>query len=136
MDFQALPADLKQLSTALQRHGFEIRLAPPPRRGAYGIYEAKSRRLWVSPLAFQLGIGRQVFIHEATHAVQSCGGAGMKPLGVTAPLNPVVEREISGILFNRYHPGNRVVEREAFTLQGQPGAVPFLINTMGKRCRR
>ena len=89
------------------RHGFEIRLAPPPRRGAYGIYESKSRRLWVSPLAFQLGIGRQVFIHEATHAVQSCGGAGMRPLGVTATLNPVLEREISRILFNRFCPGNR-----------------------------
>jgi hypothetical protein len=90
----------------------------------------------VSPLAFELGIGRQVFIHEATHAVQSCGGAGMRPLGVTAPLNPVVEREISGILFNRYHSGNRLVEREAFTLQGQPGAVKFLIKSMGNRCRR
>jgi hypothetical protein len=28
-----------------------------------------------------------------------------------------------------------VVEREAFILQGQPGAVTFLINTMRKRCR-
>lgn len=100
------------------------------------MYEAKSRRLWVSPLAFELGIGRQVFLHEATHAVQSCGGPGLRTLGVQAPLNPVVEREIRGILFNRYHSGNRLVEREAFTLQGQPDAVRFLIHALSHRCGR
>jgi hypothetical protein len=73
MDIQALPADLQTLTAALHRHGFEIRLAPPPAKGVYGMFQERSRRLWVSPLAFQLGIGRQVFIHEATHAVQSCG---------------------------------------------------------------
>jgi hypothetical protein len=135
VDLHALPPDLQQLTSSLQRHGFEVRLAPPPQRGVYGLYEAKPRRIWVSPLAFELGIGRQVFIHEATHAVQSCGGAGMRPLGVTGELNPVVEHEISGILFNSYHSGNRLIEREAFTLQGQPGAVTFLINTMRSRCR-
>ncbi|QEY31288.1 hypothetical protein EVJ50_02530 [Synechococcus sp. RSCCF101] len=131
-----LPEDLSRLVRALEGHGFEVRFAPPPRRGVYGLYESGSRRLWVAPVTIPLGIARQTLIHEATHAVQSCPSGRLSPIGVTVSLNPVVEREISAILLKSYrHSGNRAVEREAFHLQGQPDAVPILLRAMEQRCR-
>ena len=129
-----LPADLQPLVQALQSKGFSLRIALPPARGAYGLFEAKSKRLWISPLTIPLGIVRQTLLHEAVHAAQSCPSGKLTPLGWSAPLNPVVEREISAILLRSYHHGNRVLEREAFTLQGQRDAVPTLIKALHARC--
>ena len=42
-------------------------------------------------------------------------------------LNPVVEQEISGILTTSYHHGKRVLEREAFSVQGHPDAIGRVI---------
>jgi len=48
----------------------------------------------------------------------------------------VVEREISAILLRNYKDvGSRVLEREAFHLQGQPDAVAILLGAMKQRCR-
>jgi hypothetical protein len=131
----ALPAELRPLAAALQARGFTVRLALPPRTGVYGQFDPRSRTLWISPLAFELGIGRQTFLHEAVHAVQSCPGGVVRPLGWTFPLDPAVERGIQAILFHDY-PVNRDVEREAFGLQGQPDAVPLLLRAVRDRCRR
>lgn len=131
----ALPADLRPLATALQAHGFTVRIALPPRRGTYGQFDPRSRTLWISPLSFELGIGRQTFLHEAVHAVQSCPAGVVRPIGWTLPLDPAVERGIQAILFHDY-PTNRDVEREAFTVQGQPDAVPRLLQALRQRCRR
>ena len=129
-----LPADLQPLVQTLQSKGFSLRIALPPARGAYGLFEAKSKRLWISPLTIPLGIVRQTLVHEAVHAAQSCPTGRLTPLGWSAQLNPVVEREISAILLRSYHHGNRALEREAFMLQGQRDAVPKLVKAIQQRC--
>ncbi len=131
----ALPAELLPVAQELQRHGFTVRLAPPPIRGAYGLYQARSRTLWVAPIAFELGIGRQTFLHEAVHAAQSCPGGTLTPIGWRLVLSPVVEREIRGILSTRYHHGNRLLELEAFGMQGQADAPGRVVAALRQRCR-
>ena len=69
------------------------------------------------------------------HAVQSCPEGVVRPIAWTLPLDPAVERGIQAILFHGY-PTNRDVEREAFTVQGQPDAVPSLLQALRQRCRR
>lgn len=130
-----LPADLNPLIQALQSKGFSVRIALPPVKGSYGLFQAKSKTLWISPLTIPLGIVRQTVLHEAVHAVQSCPSGTLTPLGWSAQLNPVVEREISAILLRNYHHSSRVLEREAFMLQGQRDAVPKLVNALQQRCR-
>jgi len=131
----ALPADLQPLVAALKAHGFDVRIALPPRTGAYGQFDPRARILWLSPLTFELGIARQTFLHEAVHAIQSCPSGVVRPLGWTFPLDPAVERGIQAILHLDY-PTNREVEREAFGLQGQPDVVPRLLGALRQRCRR
>jgi hypothetical protein len=130
----ALPADLQPLVKELQTRGFQIRIALPPMRQAYGLYQARTRILWLSPLTFELGIARQTFLHEAVHAVQSCPSGTLSPIGWRFQLPLVVDREISGILTTRYHHGNRALEQEAFGLQGQTDAVPLLREALKRRC--
>lgn len=127
---------LTPLLQALRQHGFRLRFEPPPRRGAYGLYEAGSRTLWIAPISHQLGIARQTLLHEAVHAVQSCPDGVLRPIGWRLPLSPLIEREISGILTRGYPHQNRLVEQEAFALQGQANAVPLLLQAMRQRCRR
>ena len=46
-----LPVQVQPLARELQAYGFQIRLAPPPKRGAYGLFDSKSRTLWIAPVA-------------------------------------------------------------------------------------
>jgi hypothetical protein len=69
------------------------------------------------------------------HAVQSCPTGTLTPIGWRFSLPPVVEQEISGILTSRYHQNNRLLEQEAFGLQGQSDAVPRLRQALRQRCR-
>jgi hypothetical protein len=133
LPLSALPADLQPLVRDLQRRGFTVKLAVPPVRGVYGLFEARQRRIWVAPITFELGIARQTFLHEAVHAVQSCPTGVVAPLGWTLPLAPVVRQQINGILATAYH-GNKAAEQEAFALQGQPDAVPRLTAALRQRC--
>ena len=131
----ALPPELMPLLRALKTHGFRVRIALPPERRTYGQYVPASRTLWLSPLSFELGIARQTFLHEATHAAQSCpDGRVLRPIGWMLPLQPVVRHEISGVLLNSYGAQSRVLEQEAFALQGQPDAVPRLLQALAQRC--
>ena len=132
----ALPPDLLPLVRGLQQHGFKVRIALPPARRAYGQFVPATRTLWISPLSFELGIARQTFLHEAVHAVQSCPSGVLRPIGWNLPLQAVVRNEISGIVINGYPSHNRVLEQEAFALQGQPDAVPRLLRALAQRCRR
>jgi hypothetical protein len=131
----ALPAELQPVVRELQRFGFRIRLAPPPVPGSYGLFQARTRTLWVAPIAFELGIGPQTFLHEAVHAAQSCPSGTLTPIGWRIALAPVVEREISGILTTRYHHGNRLLEQEAFGMQGLAEAPSRLVSALRQRCR-
>jgi hypothetical protein len=118
---------------ALQSKGFKITIALPPVRKSYGLFENKT--IWVSPITFPLGIARQTFLHEAVHAVQSCPSGRLTPIGWKFTLNPVVEREISAILLRDYHHADRVIEKEAFYLQGVPNAPSLLMSALKRRCR-
>jgi hypothetical protein len=129
------PAELAPLEQELRGFGFRVLLALPPHRASYGLFVPSIRTLWVSPLAFELGIGRQTFLHEAVHAAQSCPTGKLTPIGWTFRLEPVVEREIERILTTNYHHGSRQLEREAFGLQGRPDASQRLITALQKRCR-
>jgi hypothetical protein len=132
----SLPADLTPLKVELERHGFEVRLAPPPDRRVYGQFDAARNIIWVAPVAFPLGIARAAFLHEATHAAQSCPSGTLTPLGLDATVKAVVRQEIRGILTTRYGHGSRALEEEAFLLQAQPDAVSQLIQALRRRCRR
>lgn len=131
---RSLPDDLQPLVLALRRNGFHLRLEPPAVRGVYGLFESRSRTLWMAPIAFDLGIGRQTLLHEATHAAQSCPDGRLQLIGWDLPLATVVRREIEGIITTRYPAGRRTLEREAFALQGQPNAVTLLIRALSRRC--
>ena len=131
----SLPPPLLLLHQALQDHGFRVYFRHPSPSNAYGYFDSKSKTLTISPLAFELGIGAQVFLHEAVHAAQSCPSGLLSPLGWTFPLSTVVEREISGVLYNAYRHRNKALEREAFMAQSQPGAPRLLIEALQTRCR-
>ena len=129
-----LPADLTPLVTTLHRHGFTVRIALPPARGSYGLFQSKTRTLWISPLTFPLGIARQTFLHEATHAAQSCPSGRLTSLGWKLNVDPVVESAISFKLLKGYHHTDHTLEREAFFVQGQSDAVTRLIKSLDARC--
>jgi hypothetical protein len=129
-----LPPELEPLRKALERHGFRVLLQPPPRAGNYGLFESGSKRLWIAPVSFDLGIGRHTFLHEAAHAAQSCPAGKLTPIGWRLPLNPVVAQEIQGITTKHYHFNTWLLEREAFAVQGQPNAMALIIRALDQRC--
>ena len=132
----SLPANLQPLVKALQNHGFKIRIELPPVRSSYGLYQSKQRTIWVSPLAFELGIGRQTFLHEAVHALQSCPDGVMKPLGWRFSTPAIVMAEINRRLQSDYPMKSRAIEKEAFAIQGLPDAEKKLIKVLRERCHR
>jgi hypothetical protein len=131
----AWPADLQPLLAALRRHRFSVQLAPPPIRRAYGMFHPASRTIWVAPLTIELGIARHTLLHEAAHAAQSCPDGVMRPIGWRLPISPMIEREISAITLNNYGSSTRLLEREAFAVQGQPNAVAMILRALEQRCR-
>ena len=132
---QALPPELKPLVRALERARYAVFVAPPPIPGAYGATDPKRRMIWVSPLAMEMGIARQVLVHEAVHAAQACPKGKLTPIGWRLPVETVVDREISGLLYRGYAHGKHEVEREAFAMQGQPQAINQVIAALRQRCR-
>jgi hypothetical protein len=130
----SLPADVLPLATELNRYGFKVRLEQHPQYNVYGLFSLKSRTIWIAPITIPLEIVRQTFLHEAVHAAQSCSTSRPSLLGIKVSVAPVVNQEISGILFTRYGQFNRALEREAFLLQSQPDAVAILIRALRSRC--
>lgn len=130
----SLPKELHPLIQELEEKGFTIKVELPPLRGVYGLYRSGTKTLWVSPLTIPLGIARQTFLHEAFHAVQSCPNGVLSPIGWIAQVAPVVEREISAILLKKYRASTRVLEREAFFIQGQSNGQMLVLTELRKRC--
>ena len=97
-------------------------------------FKAKHALSKISPLTFHLGISGQTFLHEATHAVQSCPAGKLTSLGWKLNVDPVVESAISFKLLKGYHHTNHALEREAFFLQGQSDAVSRLVKSLDARC--
>ena len=112
-----------------------MRFEQPPKIGVYGLFESRSRTLWVHPITFELGISRQTLLHEAVHAAQSCPKGNLTRLGIVAPVSPLIAQEISSILFSSYHVKDRVLEQEAFSLQGQTAAPSILVKLLRQRCK-
>ena len=130
----SLPDDLLPLRAELIRHGFTVRLEPPPQSAVYGVFNSKLRTIWIAPVTIPLGIFRTTFLHETVHAAQSCSAARPTLLGTKASVLPVVNQEINYILSSRYDNFNRALEREAFLLQSQPDAVAILMRALRSRC--
>ena len=129
-----LSDDLIPLLNLLTKKGFKINFKKPPKKGVYGLFQAKSKTLWISPIAFDLGIGRHTFLHEATHAAQSCPYGVLTRIGWNLPLTPNIKNEIQSVLFNKYNYKNKALEKEAFALQGQKNAVDLLTKALNQRC--
>ena len=128
-------ADLLPLLKTLSRYGFRVRLQPPPRSGAYGLFDPKFRTLWIAPITHDLGIARPTLLHEAAHAAQSCPAGVVRPIGWSLPLTPLIEGEISRITHTHYGRQHLAIEQEAFAVQGQPNAVVLIMRALRQRCR-
>jgi hypothetical protein len=131
----AVDPDLVGLLLALRNYGVKVHFAPPPAGGVYGLYRPSTRELWVAPVTQDLGIFRQVLLHEAVHAAQSCPHGVPSPLGFKTKLSPHVEPAIRWQLRSGYTAGSTGIEQEAFALQARDDAVPLLIQSLKRRCR-
>ena len=129
------PAELRPLLKALERARYAVFLAPPPIPGAYGATDARRRLIWLAPIAIELGIARQALLHEAVHAAQACPKGKLTPIGWPLRMDPVVDREVSGLLYRGYAHNKHELEREAFAMQGQPQAMALVIQALAQRCR-
>lgn len=131
-----IPADAQPLINTLKAHGFRVLFAPPPVQGAYGLFQATTKTLWIHPLSFELGIGLQTLVHEAVHAAQSCPTGILTPVGWKLQVAAVVHLESQGLVFRNYPAGRRHLEQEAFAMQGQPNAVKAIAKAIQQRCVR
>ena len=133
--FIQISNELKPLLDLLKNKGFHIKYEIPPKRGAYGLFQSKEKIIWISPISFELGIGSQTILHEATHAAQSCPNGLLSPIGWTLPVNQSIKNEIQANLLRNYDINQYTIEKEAFYLQSQRNGVELLIEAIKKRCK-
>ena len=127
--------EVEPLLNLLKNKGFRIEYKIPPKRGAYGLFQSKKKTIWISPISFELGIGRQTILHEATHAAQSCPNGKLSPIGWSLPLNQSMRNEIQAYLLKNYDINQYTIEKEALYLQSQKNGVEILIEAIKKRCK-
>ena len=130
-----LSDELISLLDLLNEKEFNIKFEIPPRKGVYGLFQSKSKTIWISPISFELGIGRQTILHEATHAAQSCPYGALTPIGWELSISPFIKKEIQAILLQKYSSSQYIIEKEAFSLQGQENGVDLLVKAIEKRCK-
>ena len=126
--------DLKPLIDLLIVKGFTIKFEIPPKKGVYGLFQSKSKTLWISPITFELGIGRQTILHEATHAAQSCPYGKLTPVGFVFSTSRFIRNEIQANLIKNYNSNQYMIEKEAFSVQGNENAVDLLSKSIKQRC--
>ena len=127
--------DIEPLLQLLREKGFTVKFQKPPKKGVYGLFQSENKTLWVSPISFELGIGRQTLLHEATHAAQSCPNNSLTPIGWELPISPLIKKEIKSLLYNRYDSSKYIIEKEAFSLQGRKDAIKLLFEAINQRCK-
>ena len=126
--------DLIPLLDLLREKGFNLKFEIPPRKDVYGLFDSKTKTLWISPMSFFQGIGRQTLIHEATHAVQSCPNGLLTPINLELPISPFLNNEIQRILLTNYDSKQYLIEKEAFSLQSQKNSIDILLKALKERC--
>ena len=127
--------EVEPLLNLLKNKGFNIKYKIPPIRGAYGLFQTRNKTIWISPISFELGIGNQTILHEATHAAQSCPNGLLSPIGLSLPVNQSMRNEIQTYLLRNYDIDQHIIEQEAFYLQSQKNGVEILIEAIKIRCK-
>ena len=127
--------EVEPLLNLLKNKGFNIKYKIPPIRGAYGFFQTRNKTIWISPISFELGIGNQTLLHEATHAAQSCPNGLLSPIGLSLPVNQSMRNEIQTYLLRNYDIDQHIIEQEAFYLQSQKNGVEILIEAIKIRCK-
>ena len=120
------------LKNKLQKFGFQVIIQLPPKRGAYGLLQPNTKKIWINPVVFELNIGTKTLIHEAVHAAQVCAGKGkIKTLGLNIqPIN------YARPFFMRYSDIHRQdLEREAYAVQTQPNSFKLAISLLEEYCK-
>ena len=130
-----LPADLVPLVNVLIDAGYTVHFSNPPLAGAYGATDARKKTIWLAPISVDMGIARQVLIHEAVHAAQACPNGIYEPIGWRVSLPKSVEVTIKEILFRKYRRKNIAVEKEAFYMQSHPQAFKEISKALRERCQ-
>ena len=126
--------EVVNLIKLLNKKGFKIKNELPPKKRAYGLYENSTKTIWISPITKKLGIYKNVLVHEAVHAAQSCPRGFLTKLNIPIKLNSSQEKIIKMKLVNHYNHENFLLEKEAFSIQILPNSVETIIKEINKRC--
>ena len=129
-----LSDDLIPLLEVLKQKGFNVKFEIPPRKKVYGLFQIKSKTLWISPMTFYQGIEKQTILHEATHAAQSCPNGLLTPIDLKLPISPFLKKEIQRILLRNYDSNHYLIEKEAYYLQAQKDSINILLKVLKERC--
>jgi hypothetical protein len=120
------------LKNKLQKLGFQVIIQLPPKRGAYGLLQENTKKIWINPVVFELNIGTQTLIHEAVHAAQVCAGKGkIKTLGLN--IQPINYARPFFMGYTDFH--RQDLEREAYAVQTQPNSFKLVISLLEEHCK-
>ncbi|BAY23274.1 hypothetical protein NIES2100_30380 [Calothrix sp. NIES-2100] len=123
----------RELKNKLEKSGFQVIIELPPKRGAYGLLQEGTKKIWINPVVFDLGIANQTLIHESVHAAQVCAGNG-KIRTLRLKIEPI---NYARPLFMRYTDVHRQdLEREAYAVQTQPNNFELAVNLLQKYCQQ
>jgi hypothetical protein len=124
-------SSFEMLKKQLEQANFQVILDLPPQRGAYGLLKSDSKKIWINPVVFELGIAEQTLIHEAVHAAQVCKGKGKFAL-LGLDIDPLIYAQP---FFMHYGDTDRKeLEREAYAVQTQPNRVELISSLLKKYC--
>lgn len=124
-------SSFEMLKKQLEQANFQVILELPPQRGAYGLLKADSKKIWINPVVFDLGIAEQTLVHEAVHAAQVCKGKGKLSL-LGLEIDPLIYAQP---FFMHYADGERKeLEREAYAVQTQSNRVELVSSLLKKYC--
>jgi hypothetical protein len=132
------------LKNQLEKYGFSVIVDLPPQnfhkqkvgfhsaKRAYGLLDSASRKIWINPVVFDLGIATPTLIHESVHAAQVCAGKGqIKALNLN--IKPIDEARP---FFLRYSDLQRQdVEKEAYAIQTQSNSFELVTSLLERNCR-
>jgi hypothetical protein len=123
--------DMIRILSSLKQFNFTVSFSRPPHPNAYGLMQPSTRKIWVHPVTYPLGIAKQTLIHEAVHAAQSCQSLSndLMPIGIDVPISPLAHRH-----FMKYRNFRRHVEAEALTVQGLPNGADYVIQLLNEHC--